>query len=79
MAESAMMEPKPGHKSVVIGKDGRPYIEAFRCPDCGAVVTEQTMACRACASAGASFVPNSSTSYKQAQWPDFWSTTVSRT
>ncbi len=49
MAESALMEPKPGHKSIAIGKDGRPYIEAFRCPDCGAVVTEQTMACRACA------------------------------
>ena len=50
MAESALMEAKPGHKSIAIGKDSRPYIEAFRCPDCGAVVAEQTMACRACAS-----------------------------
>lgn len=50
MAESALMEARPGHKSIALGKDGRPYIEAFRCPDCGAVVTEQTLACRACAS-----------------------------
>lgn len=50
MAESVLIEAKPGHKSIVIGKDGHPFIEAFRCPDCGAVVTEQTMACRACAS-----------------------------
>ncbi|MGE3690487.1 MAG: Zn-ribbon domain-containing OB-fold protein [Novosphingobium sp.] len=50
MAESALLEARPGHKSIRIGKDGRPYIEAYRCQTCGAVVGEQTMGCRACAS-----------------------------
>lgn len=42
--------PKPGNKVIRIGKDGAPWVEGFRCGDCGAVVAEETMACRACAS-----------------------------
>lgn len=45
-----MVMPRPATGVVRIGADGRPWIEAFRCGDCGAVVTEQTMACRRCAS-----------------------------
>ena len=40
--------PKPGHKAIRIGADGAPWIEGYRCGECGAVVAEQTMACRAC-------------------------------
>lgn len=42
--------PKPGNKVIRIGQDGAPWIEGYRCAECGAAVAEQTMACRACAS-----------------------------
>lgn len=41
--------PKPGNGVIRVGADGRPWIEGFRCDACGAVVAQQTMACRACA------------------------------
>lgn len=50
MTTDSMVLPKPGNSVIRIGADGRPWIEAFRCGDCGAIVTERTMACRACAS-----------------------------
>ena len=50
MTTNSMVMPKPGNSVIRIGADGAPSIEAFRCDDCGAVVTEQTLACRACAS-----------------------------
>lgn len=42
--------PKPGNTVIRIGQDGAPWIEGFRCGECGAVVAEETMACRSCAS-----------------------------
>ncbi|MBV1686193.1 OB-fold domain-containing protein [Novosphingobium sp. G106] len=50
MTADSMVAPKPGSSVIRIGAGGRPSIEGFRCGDCGAVVTEQTMACRSCAS-----------------------------
>lgn len=50
MTTDSMVMPKPGNSVIRIGDDGHPSIEAFRCNDCGAVVTERNMACRACAS-----------------------------
>lgn len=49
MTDSLVL-PKPAGSVIRIGADGRPWIEGFRCGACGAVVTEQTMACRRCAS-----------------------------
>lgn len=48
-ASVAAMAPRPGNSAIRIGADGRPWIEGFRCEACGAVVAQQTMACRACA------------------------------
>lgn len=45
-----LLAPKPGNKVVRIGQDGAPWVQGFRCGECGAVVPEETMACRACAS-----------------------------
>jgi uncharacterized OB-fold protein len=45
-----MVAAKPGTSVIRIGTDGGPWIEGFRCGECGAVVTERTMACRRCAS-----------------------------
>jgi uncharacterized OB-fold protein len=42
--------PKPGTSVIRIGPDGGPWIEGFRCNDCGGVFSERTMACRRCAS-----------------------------
>ncbi|MBW8755125.1 MAG: OB-fold domain-containing protein [Sphingomonadales bacterium] len=50
MTTDSMVPPKPGSSVIRIGADGRPWIEGFRCYACGAVVAEQTMACRRCAS-----------------------------
>ena len=41
---------KPGNKSVRIGQDGSAWIEGYRCGSCRAVMSVQTIACRACAS-----------------------------
>ena len=41
---------KPGHGAIRIRAGEAPWIAGFRCSNCGAVVTEQTMACRRCAS-----------------------------
>lgn len=49
MTTSSTLAPKPGNKVIRIGEDGGAWIEGFRCGDCGAVVAEQTLACRACA------------------------------
>ncbi|MBU6267444.1 MAG: OB-fold domain-containing protein [Sphingomonadales bacterium] len=45
-----MSDTKPANKSVRIDAAGKPFIEGFRCSECGAAFTEQTMACRACGS-----------------------------
>ena len=42
--------PKPGHRSIHIDGAGKPFIQGFRCAACGAVVAEETLACRACTS-----------------------------
>jgi len=48
LASDTAMLPKPASSVIRVGADGKPFIEAFRCGACGAVVTEQTLACRAC-------------------------------
>lgn len=50
LAVTANIIPRPGTKVVRVGADGSPWIEGFRCADCGAVMAVPTMACRACAS-----------------------------
>jgi uncharacterized protein len=50
LTTDSLVLPKPGNTVIRVGADGRPWIEGFRCGDCRAAVTEQTMACRACAS-----------------------------
>lgn len=50
MAIGCAVQAKPAHRTVRIGIDGQPWIEAFRCEACGAVTDSRTMACRACAS-----------------------------
>src|SRR5262249_41446460 len=45
--------PKAGNKAIRIAADGQPFIEGYRCAACGAVVAEQTMACRACSNRAA--------------------------
>jgi uncharacterized OB-fold protein len=47
---TAGVAPKPGHKAIRVGPDGAALIEGLRCPECGAVLAEATMACRACGS-----------------------------
>lgn len=39
---------KPATSVIRVADSGEPYIEAFKCGSCGAVVTDQTIACRAC-------------------------------
>jgi uncharacterized OB-fold protein len=41
---------RPGHKAIRVGPDGSAWIEGLRCPDCGAVLAELTLACRSCGS-----------------------------
>ena len=41
---------RSGHKAIRLGPDGLPWIEGLRCPECGAVLGEVTMACRGCGS-----------------------------
>lgn len=50
MESAASIMPKPANALVRIADDGRPWLRAFRCGDCGAVVAEATLACRACGS-----------------------------
>ena len=50
MTLTTSIVPKPGNKSVRIGQDGSAWIEGYRCGSCGAVMSVQTLACRACAS-----------------------------
>jgi len=49
MAET-VTAPRPGHPAIRLDAAGKPSIEGFRCGDCGAVLPEATLACRACAS-----------------------------
>ena len=43
------LSPKPGSGVVRVSADEAPWIAGFRCAECGAVATEQTLACRRCA------------------------------
>lgn len=49
MTATGVMEARPGHRSIRVGPDGRPWIEGYRCGECGAATPEPTMACRRCA------------------------------
>lgn len=44
--------PKPANALIQLA-DGEPWIRGYRCPDCGAVATEATLACRHCCSRSA--------------------------
>jgi len=59
---------KPANALVRIADDGRPWLRAFRCGDCGAVVAEATLACRACGSRTPLVAFASSTSGKLFTW-----------
>ena len=50
MADNGVMTHKPGHKVIRIADSGEPFVEAFRCADCGAVFPDHTLACRKCGS-----------------------------
>ena len=50
LTTDSLAMPKPGNSVIRVGADGRASIEGFRCGQCGAAFTEQTMACRRCAS-----------------------------
>jgi uncharacterized OB-fold protein len=50
LTTDGLVTPKPGNSVIRVGADGRPWVEGFRCEDCGAAVSEPTMACRRCAS-----------------------------
>ena len=43
---------RPGHPSIRIDESGDPWLRGFRCGACGAVMPDQTLACRACAARG---------------------------
>ena len=47
-----MPSARPAHKSIRVADTG-PWIEAYLCEACGAVVPELTLACRACAARSA--------------------------
>ncbi len=46
-ADSALVS-RPGHKVIRLGAGGSAWIEGYRCPSCGALALEQTLACRKC-------------------------------
>lgn len=43
---------RAGHKVVRVDANGSAWVEAFRCADCGAVMAEETPACRRCGGRG---------------------------
>lgn len=50
MSASHMPSPRPATGFIRIGKDLRAWIAGYRCPDCGAVALQMTLACRHCSS-----------------------------
>lgn len=50
MTVEDMSKPRAGHPVVRIAPDGEPWIEAFRCGECGVILAEAGMACRSCGS-----------------------------
>ena len=62
------LAPRPANALVRIADDGRPWLRAFRCGDCGAVVAEATLACRACGSRTVPTAFESSTQGKLFTW-----------
>jgi len=48
LASDTAVLPKPATGVIRVAESGEPYIEAFKCGSCGAVVTDETIACRAC-------------------------------
>ena len=48
MPSETLTLPKPANAVIRVGTDIRPYIEGFRCDECGGVFTEATLACRSC-------------------------------
>ncbi len=50
MTTSVAVSPRPATGFIRVGEDAKPWITGFRCMDCGAVATEQTLACRRCTS-----------------------------
>ena len=48
LASDTAILPRPATGVIRIARSGEPFIEAFKCGRCSAVVTEQTLSCRAC-------------------------------
>jgi uncharacterized OB-fold protein len=44
-----MIPVKAGHASIRIDEGGLPWLRAFRCDQCAAVMADETIACRKCA------------------------------
>lgn len=44
--------PRAGHRAIRLDAEGRPWIEAFRCASCTAILAEAGLACRSCGSRG---------------------------
>jgi uncharacterized OB-fold protein len=70
LASDTATLPKPANNVIRVGPDGAPHIEAFRCGSCAAVVTDQTIACRAC---GTRKAPES---YRSPELGELWSWSV---
>lgn len=50
MIAEDVAKPRPGHRTIRIAADGEPWIEAFRCDECRAILADAGMACRSCGS-----------------------------
>lgn len=50
MSNTLFVVPKPATSFIRVEEGGEPWIAGYRCPDCGAVVLEKTLACRRCTS-----------------------------
>lgn len=50
LVQSDKTQAQPAHKAIKVAADGSAVIEGRKCVDCGAVVADATMACRACGS-----------------------------
>lgn len=60
--------PSPANSMVALTGDSEPWIRAFRCAECGTVVTVPTMSCRRCFSRSAPEAFRASTSGRLFTW-----------
>ena len=50
MSASLIPSPRPATGFIRVGEDLQAWIGGYRCPDCGAVALQSTLACRHCSS-----------------------------